>query len=57
MLVVQGEQDAIVCPDSRTQLLQALPPSRTDHRLRPDEGHAVVTPAVLDLVVRWAGNP
>ena len=57
VLVVQGEQDAIVCPESRTQLLQALPPSRTDHLLRPDEGHAVVTPAVLDLVVRWAGNP
>ena len=57
VLVVQGEQDAIVCLESRVQLLQALNVARTDHVLRPDEGHALVTPAVLDLVLRWAGHP
>jgi len=57
VLLVQGEQDAIVCPESRAQLLQALNVERTDHVFRPDEGHALVTPAVLDLVVRWAGHP
>ena len=57
VLVVQGEQDAIVCPEARTQLLQTLDAAQTDHVLRPDQGHALVTPAVLDLVVRWAGQP
>ena len=57
VLLVQGEQDAIVCPESRAQLLQALNVERTDHVFRPDEGHALVTPAVLDLVVRWADQP
>ena len=57
VLVVQGEQDAIVCPEARTHLLQALDATQTDHVLRPDQGHALVTPAVLDLVVLWAGQP
>ena len=57
ILMVQGEQDAIVCPEARTQLLQTLGATQTDHVLRPDQGHALVTPAVLDLVVRWAGQP
>ena len=53
VLVVQGEQDAIVCDQSRKALLQDLPAGRVQRVSRPDDGHALVTPAVLGRVQNW----
>ncbi|MEC8441640.1 MAG: alpha/beta hydrolase [Cyanobacteriota bacterium] len=53
VLVVQGEQDVIVCDQSRKALLQALPSGRIQQISLPDDGHALVTPAVLALVQNW----
>ena len=53
VLVVQGEQDAIVCDQSRKGLLQDLPAGRFQQISLPDDGHALVTPSVLALVQNW----
>ena len=52
-LVVQGTQDAIVCSDSQALLLQRLQGQRTKLIQLPDQGHALITPAVLNHVLAW----
>ena len=56
VLVVQGEQDAIVCDRSRKALLQDLPSGQFQQISLPDDGHALVTPSVLALVQNWVEN-
>ena len=53
VLVVQGEQDAVVPPSSCRGLLDAL--DRQPHTLHrdPSWGHALITPAVLSVVIGW----
>ena len=52
-LVVQGEQDAIVCPESQNLLLTALRDQQTEFIQLPEHGHALITPAVLKQVLAW----
>ena len=53
VLVVQGEQDAIVCPQSQNLLLTALRDQQTELIRLPEHGHALITPAVLKQVLAW----
>lgn len=53
VLVVQGEQDAIVCPESQNLLLTALRDQQTELIQLPEHGHALITPAVLKQVLAW----
>ena len=56
-LVLQGEEDAIVSLDVHQQLVEDLlnrwPGSRTCVSVIPAHGHALITPGVLDEVLRW----
>ena len=52
-LVVQGEQDAIVCPESQNLLLTALRNQRNELIRLPEHGHALITTAVLKTVLDW----
>ena len=52
-LVVQGEQDAIVCPESQNLLMTALRDQQTELIQLPEHGHALITPAVLKQVLAW----
>ena len=52
-LVVQGEQDAIVCPESQNLLLTALRDQQTELIRLPEHGHALITTAVLKTVLDW----
>ena len=52
-LVVQGEQDAIVCPESQNLLLTELRDQQTELIQLPEYGHALITPAVLKQVLAW----
>ena len=52
-LVVQGEQDAIVCPESQNLLLTALRNQRYELIRLPEHGHALITTAVLKTVLDW----
>ena len=53
VLVVQGEQDAIVCPESQNLLLTALRNQRYELIRLPEHGHALITTAVLKTVLDW----
>ena len=52
-LVVQGDQDAIVCPESQSLLLTELRDQQTELIRLPEHGHALITPAVLKQVLAW----
>tara|TARA_B100001057_G_scaffold42014_1_gene37625 strand:- start:226 stop:918 length:693 start_codon:yes stop_codon:yes gene_type:complete len=52
-LVVQGEQDAIVCPKSQDLLLKLLEEQQTELIRLPEHGHALITPVVLRQVLAW----
>ena len=52
-LVIQGEQDAIVCTESQELLLRLLEQQSTEVVRLPDHGHALITPAVLKRVMTW----
>ena len=53
VLVVQGEQDAIVCPESQDLLLTALRDQQNELIRLPEHGHALITTAVLKTVLDW----
>ena len=53
VLVVQGEQDAIVCPQSQNLLLTALRDQQNELIRLPEHGHALITTAVLKTVLDW----
>ena len=52
-LIVQGEQDAIVSPESQQLLIERLREQPTDLIQLPQQGHALITPAVLKRVQAW----
>ena len=52
-LVVQGERDAIVCPESQNLLLTALRNQQNELIRLPEHGHALITTAVLKTVLDW----
>ena len=52
-LVVQGEQDAIVSAESQRLLIERLRGQPTDLIQLPQQGHALITPAVLKRVLDW----
>ena len=54
--MVQGEQDAIVNAESQRQLIERLRGQPTDLIRLPQQGHALITPAVLKRVLTgWRG--
>ena len=53
VLVVQGEQDAIVCPQSQNLLLTALRDQQNELIRLTEHGHALITTAVLKTVLDW----
>ena len=53
VLVVQGERDTIVCPESQNLLLTELRDQQTELIQLPEHGHALITPAVLKQVLAW----
>ena len=55
VLVIRGDQDRVVCDESHAVLLQQLPSDRTEEHRLDAMGHALVTPAVLKVVLSWIG--
>ena len=55
VLVVQGEQDAVVHAASAQQLIDDLEHQPTTLHRDAAWGHALITPAVLSVVQRWLG--
>ena len=53
VLVVQGEQDAVVHPSSHQQLLDQLGSQVECVHRGPEWGHALITNEVLAVVERW----
>ena len=53
VLVIQGEQDAVVHPSSHQQLLDQLGSQVERVHRGPDWGHALITTEVWELVERW----
>ncbi len=53
VLVIQGEQDAVVHPRSHQQLLEQLGSQVERVHRGPDWGHALITTEVWELVERW----
>ena len=53
VLVVQGEQDAVVHAASAQQLIDDLGNQPLTLHRDPNWGHALITPSVLSVVERW----
>ena len=53
VLVIQGEQDAVVHPTSHQQLLDQLGSQVERVHRGPEWGHALITTEVLAVVERW----
>ena len=53
VLVIQGEQDAVVHPSCHQQLLDQLGSQVERIHRGPDWGHALITTEVLAVVERW----
>ena len=53
VLVIQGEQDAVVHPSCQQQLLDQLGSQVERIHRGPDWGHALITTEVLTVVERW----
>ena len=53
VLVIQGEQDAVMHPSSHQQLLDQLGSQVERVHRGPDWGHALITTEVWELVERW----
>ena len=53
VLVIQGEQDAVVHPSCQQQLLDQLGSQVESIHRGPDWGHALITAEVLAVVERW----
>ncbi len=55
VLVVQGEQDAVVHAASAQQLIDDLGAQKLTLHRDPNWGHALITPTVLSVVQQWLG--
>ena len=55
VLVVQGEQDAVVHAASAQQLIDDLGAQPLTLHRDPNWGHALITPTVLSVVQQWLG--